>query len=96
VYNKGYLYMQWNGISSLKIDCIEAYVEQIIQVFPYSFISTDFFAVMNKKNYVWSFGSWYTSTCDVNCFNFSFNMDYKVSLSFEYINFCLIIYLKLF
>jgi len=30
---------------------IKAYVEQIIQVFPYLFITTDFFAVTNK-NYV--------------------------------------------
>ena len=67
---------------------IKAYVGQIIQVFPYSFITTDFLAVVNKKSYVWSFGSRYTSMCDVNCFN--------GILSFEYTNFCLIIYLNIF
>ena len=72
---------------------IKAYVEQIIQVFPYSFVTADFFAVISKKNYV---VRGVLLTCDVNCFNFSFNLEYKVSLSFEYTNFCLIIYLKIF
>lgn len=31
---------------------INAYIEKIIQVFPCSFVTTDFFAVINKKNYV--------------------------------------------
>ena len=31
---------------------IKAYVEQIIQVFPYLFVTTDFFSTINKKNYV--------------------------------------------
>jgi hypothetical protein len=70
---------------------IKAYVEQIVQVFQNLFVTTDFFAVTNK-NYVWSFGSWYTSTCDVNFFFYlSINMEYNISLSFEYTNFCLII-----
>lgn len=89
--------MQWNGISSLKIDyqsiCWANYLNVSIFVHNYRLIWQSL-----KKNmcYVWSSSSWYTYTCDVNCFNFSLNMDYKVSLSFEYTSFCVIIYLKIF